>query len=226
GWLSVREARELHPAAGLSDAPGGVAHDAEHAERLAEAIHYPVAVKLASLEIVHKTEIGGVKLGLESARAVRQAFADIRARLAAMGKAEAMEGVLVQPMLEGMAEVMIGVHHDQVFGPVVSFGLGGVHVEILRDVAFGVAPLADVDARRMLREVRGWRLLEGYRGHPPADVTALEEALLRVSRLAEAVPEISEMDLNPIFAQPPGQGYWVVDARIRVDPFSPDSIHS
>jgi acyl-CoA synthetase (NDP forming) len=111
---------------------------------------------------------------------------------------------------------MIGVSDDRGFGPVIAFGLGGVHVEILRDVAFRVSPLTDLDARAMIREVRGYALLEGYRGHPPADVGALEQALLRISRLVEAVPEIGEIDLNPIFALGPGAGYRIVDARIKL----------
>ena len=127
-----------------------------------------------------------------------------------------MQGVLVQPMLGGTSEVMIGVDDDPGFGPVIAFGLGGIHVEILRDVAFRVSPLTDLDARSMIREVRGFALLEGYRGHPAADVEALEQALLRISRLVEAVPEIAEIDLNPIFALAPGDGYRIVDARIKL----------
>ena len=111
---------------------------------------------------------------------------------------------------------MIGVDQDPVFGPLVAFGLGGIHVEILRDVQFRVAPLSDRDAHEMVRGIRGFRLLEGYRGHPAADVAALEDALLRISRLAEAVPEIASLDLNPLFAREPGSGYLVVDVRLKV----------
>jgi acyl-CoA synthetase (NDP forming) len=195
---------------------GGVAATAEQAVEIADAVGYPVAVKLASLEIVHKTEIGGVVLDLKSAGQVRDAFVGIRSRLEAEGSADAMQGVLVQPMLRGASEVMIGVNDDPGFGPVIAFGLGGIHVEILRDVAFRVSPLTDLDARSMIREVRGYVLLEGYRGHPPADVDALEQALLRISRLVEAVPEIGEIDLNPIFALAPGDGYRIVDARVML----------
>ena len=127
-----------------------------------------------------------------------------------------MEGVLIQPMLEGSAETMIGAQADRAFGHLVAFGLGGIHVEILRDVVFRVAPLTDRDAREMVRSIRGVRLLEGYRGYPAADLEALEEALLRLSALVEAVPVIQEIDLNPIFALRPGEGYRVADARIRV----------
>src|SRR5262249_38943880 len=128
--------------------------------------------------------------------------------------------VVVQPMLSGGVEVMVGVTLDPLFGPLVAFGLGGVHVEILADVCFRVAPLTDRDAAEMVRAIRGYRLLEGYAGHPPADVAALEEVLLRVSRLAEEVPEISELDLNPVFALPPGQRCRVADARVQVRPAS------
>jgi acyl-CoA synthetase (NDP forming) len=127
-----------------------------------------------------------------------------------------MEGVLVQPMVTGGTEVMVGMTHDPLFGPLLAFGLGGIHVEILGDVCFRITPLTDQDARDMVCSIRGYRLFEGYRGHPAADVHAIEEVLLRVSRLVEDVPEIHELDLNPVFALPPGQGCRIVDARIRV----------
>ena len=129
-----------------------------------------------------------------------------------------MEGVLVQQMVQNGVELMIGVAPDPLFGPLIAFGLGGIHVEILADVRFRVTPLSDQDAREMIREIRGYRLLQGYRGHPPADIPAIEEVLLRVSRLVEDIPEIQELDLNPIFGLPPRQGCVVADARIRVKP--------
>lgn len=216
GWLAVDEARKVMEAAGVTVAPGGLAASGAEAVRVADAVGYPVAVKLASTEIVHKTEIEGVLLGLEGPEEVREAFRRIARKLEEQGRREAMQGVLVQPMLTGTAEVMVGVEDDPVFGPLIAFGLGGIHVEILRDVAFRVSPLTDRDARDMVREIRGYRLLEGYRGYPAADVEALEEALLRISWLVESVPEIGEMDLNPIFALEPGEGYRVADVRIRV----------
>ena len=216
GWLSVAEARAVLSKGGLAVAEGGVATTAHEAIELADLVAYPVAVKLASTRLVHKTEVGGVKLGLEDPEEVGRAFQEIHERLKSEGRADAMQGVLVQPMLAGMAEVMIGMSHDPVFGPVLAFGLGGIHVEILRDVTFRVVPLTDRDAADMVRAIRGYRLLQGYRGHPAGDVPALEEALLRVSRLVESVEEISELDLNPVFALEPGKGYRIVDARIRV----------
>ena len=116
---------------------------------------------------------------------------------------------------------MVGVTHDPLFGPLIAFGLGGIHVEILGDVRFRITPLTDRDAAQMVREIKGYRLLQGYRGHPAADVEAIEEVLLRLSRLVEEIPEISELDLNPIFALPPGQGCRIVDARIRVEKNAP-----
>jgi acetate---CoA ligase (ADP-forming) len=123
----------------------------------------------------------------------------------------------VQPMLTGGVEVMIGVTHDPLFGPLIAFGLGGIHVEILGDVRFRITPLTDGDAAQMVREIKGYRLLQGYRGHPAADVDAIAEVLLRVSRLVEDIPEISELDLNPIIAFPLGQGCRIVDARVRME---------
>jgi acyl-CoA synthetase (NDP forming) len=121
-------------------------------------------------------------------------------------------------MISGGVELMVGVTQDPIFGPLIGFGLGGIHVEILKDVCFRVTPITDRDAVEMVRGIRGYPLLEGYRGHPPADIPAIEDLLLRVARLVEEVPEISELDLNPIIALPPGQGCLIVDARIRVEP--------
>ena len=217
GWLSVEETRDVLSAIRLPVQPGGVAKTADEAAALARQVGYPVAVKLASHQIVHKTEIGGVQLNLTNDDAVREAFHSMRTRLAETNQLDAMEGVLVQPMLIGGVEVMIGITDDPLFGPLMAFGLGGIHVEILGDVQFRITPLTDRDAAEMIRGIKGYRLLTGYRGHPPADLEALEDTLLRLSRLIEEIPEISELDLNPIFALPPGQGCRIVDARIRVE---------
>ncbi len=218
GWLSAEETRLLLKSVGLPMPPGGVAKTADEAADLAMAIGFPVAVKLASHRLVHKTEVGGVHLNLADEAAVRHAYGTIRDRLVKENSLHEMDGVLVQPMMFGGVEVMVGVTEDPLFGPLIAFGLGGIHVEILRDVCFRITPLTDRDAGEMVRGIRGFRLLEGYRGHPAADVKAIQDILLRVSRLVEEVPEISELDLNPIFAFPPGEGCLVVDARIRVAP--------
>jgi acetyl coenzyme A synthetase (ADP forming)-like protein len=217
GWLTTEETRAILTTMGLPVAPGGLAHTADEAEQLAQALGFPVAVKLASHRLVHKTEIGGVHLNLVNEAAVRQAYDKIRDRLLKENNLAAMEGVLVQPMFSVGVEVMAGVTQDPLFGPLIAFGLGGIHVEILGDVQFRVTPLTDRDAEEIVREIRGYRLLEGYRGHSPADVAAIQDVLLRVSRLVEEIPEIKELDLNPIFALPPGEGCRIVDARIRVE---------
>jgi acetyl coenzyme A synthetase (ADP forming)-like protein len=217
GWLTTEETRAVLTTMGLPVAPGGLAHTADEAEQLAQALGFPVAVKLASHHLVHKTEIGGVHLNLVNEAAVRQAYDKIRDRLLKENNLAAMEGVLVQPMFSVGVEVMAGVTQDPLFGPLIAFGLGGIHVEILGDVQFRVTPLTDRDAEEIVREIRGYRLLEGYRGHSPADVAAIQDVLLRVSRLVEEIPEIKELDLNPIFALPPGEGCRIVDARIRVE---------
>ncbi len=218
GWLSAEETRRVLTALRVPLPPGGVAKSAEEAVQLARKIGFPVAIKLASHRIVHKTEMGAVRLNQTDDAAVRDSFEQIRSRLSQEGLLDAMEGVLVQPMISGGVEVMVGVTEDPLFGPLIAFGLGGIHVEILGDVRFRVTPLTDRDAFEMVREIRGYPLLEGYRGHTAADIAAIQDVLLRISRLVEEVPEISELDLNPIFALPPGKGCLIVDARIRVEP--------
>lgn len=218
GWLTADETRLVLTGMGLPVLGSGVAETEEAAVSLAEQLGFPVALKLVSREIVHKTEVGGVALYIKDMDEVRRAYRQIWQRLKELNKLEAMEGVLIQPMLTNGVEVMVGVTHDPSFGPLIAFGLGGIHVEILQDVQFRVTPLTDRDAHDMVREIKGYRLLEGYRGHPPADIATIEEVLLRISRLVEEIPMIQELDLNPIFALPPGQGCRIVDARIRVGP--------
>ncbi len=218
GWLSAEETRAVLTAIRLPLLPGGVARTEEEAVELARRTGFPVAVKLASRQLVHKTEVGGVQLNLADAEAVRQAFRTISNRLEHIGQLDKLDGVLVQPMIAGGVEVMIGVTQDRLFGPLIAFGLGGIHVEILSDVCFRITPLTDRDAAEMVRSIRSSRLLEGYRGYPPADREAIEEILLRVSRLVEEIPEIRELDLNPVFALAPGEGCRIVDARIQVQP--------
>ncbi len=216
GWLTVAESRAVLTAMSIPLPPGAVATTAGEAATIAAGIGFPVAVKLASRTLVHKTEIGGVQLNLATEAEVRAAYDKIAARLAQDNNLEAMEGVLVQPMVSGGVEVMAGMVQDPAFGPLIGFGLGGIHVEILGDVRFRITPLTELDAADLIRGIKGYRLLQGYRGHPPGDVDAIQELLLRLSRLVEGVPEIVELDLNPIIVMPPGEGCKIVDARIRV----------
>jgi len=215
-WLGADEVRTVLQSFGLPLPRSAICRTADDAVQAAGDIGFPVALKLASRQIVHKTEFGGVQLNLQDEPAVRQAFAMIRGRLVEANRIEHFDGVLVQPMIRGGVELMVGVTQDPSFGPLIGFGLGGIHVEILKDVCFRVTPITDRDAAEMVRSIRGFKLLEGYRGHPPADIAAIEELLLRVARLVEEIPEILELDLNPVIALPPGQGTWIVDARIRL----------
>ncbi len=207
-WLTSEETRGVLQAFGIPQVASGLARDPEGAIQIAKSIGFPVALKLASQHVVHKTEAGGVRLNIPDELTVRRVFAEIRQ--------DGMEGILVQQMIQDGMELMIGVAPDPLFGPLIAFGLGGIHVEILGDVCFRVTPLSDQDVHEMIREIRGYRLLEGYRGHAPADIEAIEEVLLRISRLVEEIPEIQELDLNPVFGLPPGKGCVVADARIRV----------
>lgn len=216
GWLSAAETPALLDAFGIPHAASLFAETAEKAASCAERIGFPVALKLASKTILHKTEVGGVVLNLNSSDDVKRAFQDLNNRLVAGGHLDAMDGVLVQKMVSGGVELMVGVTTDPVFGPLIAFGLGGIHVEILGDVRFRITPLTDQDAQSMIRSIRGYRLLTGYRGHAPADLQALENILQRVSRMVEEIPEITEMDFNPLVALPPGQGCRVLDVRIQV----------
>lgn len=215
-WLTPEEMRRVLNAFGLPLLPTLRARTPDEAVGLASVLGYPVVAKLQTRRILHKSDAGAVHTGLTSERAVRTAFRDLTALAAAHGVTARDEGVMIQPMIEGGVETIVGVTEDPLFGPLVAFGIGGIHVEVLKDVHFRVAPLSDRDADELLHEARGYRLLEGYRGHPPADTEALRDILLRIARLAEEVPEIVELDLNPVIALPPGNGCRIVDARIRI----------
>lgn len=218
GWLDQEETGRLLACFGLPWAGGRVVRTPAEAAAAAEAMGFPAVVKMVSRTLLHKSEWGGVALDLGDREAVEEACRKIAANLRAAGREAELEGFLVQPMIAGGVELMVGVTSDPQFGPLVAFGLGGVHVEVLRDVVFRITPLTDRNAHEMVRAIRGYRLLEGYRGHPAADVPAVEELLLRLSRMVEELPEIAELDLNPVLALPPGQGCRIVDARIRLAP--------
>lgn len=217
GWLSADEARELLQAAGFQIPPGGTARTEDEAVSLADRIGYPVAAKLSSRVILHKSDVGGVRLDLNSPTEVRDAFLTIRRHVEHTGAVGAFDGVLIQPMVRDAVEVVAGMVGDPQFGPLIMFGLGGIHIEILADVRFRIAPLTDRDASDLVRSIRGFRLLEGYRGHPRCDIASIEGLLLRLSGLVESVREIAEIDLNPILALADGNGYAIVDARIRLE---------
>ena len=214
--LNEVESKELLQAAGIPTAAARLARTADEAQVLADELGYPAVLKVVSPEIAHKSDVGGVALNLADAGAVREGFARMVERVAAARPDARIEGVAVQRQAPAGTEVIVGVTTDPQFGPVVMFGLSGVLGEVLRDVAFRVVPLAPRDARQMVREIQGFPLLQGYRGAPPADLTALEDLMLKVSAFVEAHPEVEELDLNPVFAYP--DGVLAVDARVIVSP--------
>ncbi|MEX2655863.1 MAG: bifunctional GNAT family N-acetyltransferase/acetate--CoA ligase family protein [Acidimicrobiia bacterium] len=211
-WLEPGETESVLAAFGITLPKSGVATSVEEAVRVAEEIGGRVVLKVISESALHKSDVGGVVLDIEGEEAVRDGFASVTAAVAEH------DGVLVQEMIGAGHEVLIGVTEDPNFGPLVVYGLGGVYVELLKDVAFRLNPLTDVDAREMVREIKGAKLLDGYRGFPPGDVDAVIDTILRISAMAAAIPEISELDLNPVMVLEPGDGVRVVDARIRVKP--------
>jgi acetyl coenzyme A synthetase (ADP forming)-like protein len=215
-WLSAQGIADLLNCYGIRITETVTAKTPAEAAATASRLGFPVAVKLASSTIVHKTDVGGVALGLTSEQEVEEAFADIKTKLAEMGRQAEMEGVTVQRMVTGGIEVIVGVTQDPSFGPIIMFGLGGIYAELMKDVAVRLHPLTDVDARELVGSIKMARLFEGFRGAPPSDTQSLEDLLLRLSALVEDIPQIAELDLNPVKVMEQGKGYWVVDARIMV----------
>jgi acyl-CoA synthetase (NDP forming) len=215
-WLAPNEVCTVLEAYGLRGPQSAMATTADAAVASARDIGYPVALKLVSPTITHKSDVGGVALWLHSDKQVREAFHELEQNLDARGQRSEMEGALVQEMAREGIETFIGATYDAKFGPLMAFGIGGIHVEVWRDVVFRVHPLTDLDAREMLDNIRGKKLLDGVRGEPAADREALVSALLRVSQMISDLPEIVEIDMNPLFALAPGKGVLAVDTRIRV----------
>ncbi|MEO8456485.1 MAG: GNAT family N-acetyltransferase [Chloroflexota bacterium] len=215
-WLTPAQCAKVLDAYGIRSAPVMFAQSAGKAVVAARKLGLPVAMKVASTTITHKTDVGGVKLNLATFAEVERAYKTMREQLAALGRPQEMQGVTVQAMVKGGVEAIVGVTQDKSFGPLVMLGLGGTMVELVKDVQVRIQPLTDTDARDMIRTTKGYRLFQGWRGAPPADVSALEDMLLRISSLAGDVPEIADLDLNPVRVLGVGQGAIVVDARILV----------
>jgi len=212
--LTEVESKQVLHDAGIPVAMAEVASTAVDAIAVADRLGYPVVLKILSPDIAHKSDAGGVKVGPNSAQEVQDAFAEIMAAVKSRQPDARIEGVAVQKMAATGTEVIIGMSKDPQFGPVMMFGLGGIFVEVLKDVAFRIVPLEPRDAREMIREIKGFPVLEGVRGQDPADLEALEGLILKVSEFVEAHPEIEELDLNPVFAYK--DGVIAVDARIVV----------
>jgi acetyl coenzyme A synthetase (ADP forming)-like protein len=215
-WLDANAVTELLDAYGIHLIQSRIATSAEEAVKIARGIGFPVVMKLVADTIVHKTEVGGVILDLRTDKEVERAFIQIRESLVNEGRDHEMQGVVVQKMLSGGIEIIIGVTQDPSFGPLIMFGMGGVYTELFKDVTFRIHPLTDVDAHEMVRSVKAYQLLEGWRGAKASDIKSLEELLLRVSAMVEELPQIAELDLNPVKVLEADYGYVVVDARVML----------
>lgn len=210
--LTEVEAKDLLHEAGVPVVRASLAKTMKAAVEAADAAGYPVVMKIVSGEIAHKSDVGGVMLGLKDAKAVRRAFKEMMARVKEAAPKAKLDGVAIMPMAKPGTEVIVGATTDPQFGPVLMFGLGGVFVEVLKDVAFRIVPLEPRDASQMVREIRGLPILQGVRGQAGADLGALERLLLQVSQFMAGHPEVAELDLNPVLAYP--DGAVAVDARI------------
>lgn len=217
------EAKALLREAGIDVPSGRLAHSTDEAVAHAQALGWPVVLKVVSAQITHKTEAGGVRLGIGSESQLREAHAGILASVAAKRPDAVVDGILVEKMFaSGGREVLIGMHRDEAFGPVLTFGLGGIFVEVLKDVSHRAIPITREDARAMVREIRAFSVLQGVRGQPPADLPALEQLLLKVSAFVESQgPRLRELDLNPVWVGAEGQGAVPLDALLVLDPATP-----
>jgi len=211
GWLDADVTRDLMGAFGIPLVPTEWVPGADAAVAAAERLGFPVALKVGSADLVHKTDVGGVRLGLGTAHEVRDAFARM---LEAVGPT--MGGAVVQPMARGGIETIVGVTRDPLFGSLVLFGMGGFAAELVRDTALRIVPLTDLDADELVRSLRSSPLFFGYRNTPAVDVDALRDVLIRVGRLAEHLPEVSALDCNPVIVSP--DGALVVDAKVHLTP--------
>jgi acyl-CoA synthetase (NDP forming) len=210
--LSEAEAKQLLAEAGVPVTETRVAGSADEAATIADELGYPVVLKIVSPDIAHKSDVGGVALGFEDADAVREGYGAMVTRVQDAAPGASIAGISVQRQADPGTEVIIGSTTDPQFGPVMMFGLGGVFVEVLKDVAFRIVPLAERDARQMVRDIEGFAILEGVRGQPAADTGALEQIILQVSNFVAEHPEVEELDLNPVLAY--ADGAVAVDARI------------
>jgi acetyltransferase len=218
--LTPAEAQRLLECYGIPVAQSAVAKDAKELEEVAQRVRYPAVLKAVAPGLVHKTEAGGVRLDVhtpeELLAAARKMTEEVERRLPPAALAEGQIGFLVQEYVRGGREVIVGMTHDPKFGPLVMFGLGGIYVETFNDVVFRVPPITDLEAQEMIRQIRGYRLLEGVRGEPAVDVRGLAEVLERFSKLVEDLPQLEEMDINPLMVFPEAKDFRAVDVRVRL----------
>jgi acetate---CoA ligase (ADP-forming) len=215
-WLDAESILGLLDCYGIRFVTLKLARTPVEAAAAAEDMGCPVAVKVLSGSIQQRTEVDGVILDCREREEVEKAFIHISNSMENAGKGSQMDGVIVQKMVQGGIEVIVGVTQHPAFGPLIMFGLGGVYAELFKDVTFSIHPLTDIDAHEMVRSVKAYQMLEGWRGSKRADIESIEEVVLRISALVENHPQILEMDLNPVKVLPEGEGYLVVDGRILV----------
>ena len=216
--LTEIESKELIKSAGIPVVEAKLARTKAEAVSLSKKMGFPVVLKIVSPDVVHKSDSGGVRLGLANAIQVGKAYSEILSAIKKHHSKAKIEGISVQKMAHPGVEVIIGMTKDEQFGPVLMFGLGGILVEVLKDVSFRIVPLTKRDASQMIKEIKGYPLLEGYRGQEPADIPFLEALILKVSDFIDKNPEIKELDLNPVFAYK--NGAVAVDARAILEPAS------
>lgn len=214
--LIESEAREILKAYRFRLPESHIAKTTKGALRAASKIGYPVVMKIASPYVLHKSDMGGVRVGIENEAMVEEAFFDITSNIQLRQPEARILGVMVQEMISQGKEVILGITRDMQFGPMIMFGLGGIYVEVLKDVAFRIAPLSVESAGAMIRDIRSFPLLRGVRGEAPADIEGIQDSLLRLSQMAIDFPEIIEADINPLLVLPEGQGAVAVDARITI----------
>ena len=213
--LTEVESKNFIREAGIPVVDTRLAVSKSQATTYAKELGFPVAMKIVSPEILHKSDVGGVRIGLKNQKEVNLAYDEIVAAAKKANPKAQIHGISVQPMAASGVEVIIGMTKDAYFGPVLMFGLGGVMVEVLKDVAFRIVPLTPRDARQMLREIKGYPILEGYRGQDPVNLAKIEESLLSLSTFLESHTEVRELDLNPIFVYE--DGLLAVDARVILE---------
>lgn len=216
--LTEIESKEIIKSAGIPIVEAKLARTKAEAVSLSKKMGFPVVLKIVSPDVIHKSDSGGVRLGLANAVHVGKAYSEIISAIKKHCPKAKIEGISVQKMAHPGIEVIIGMTKDEQFGPVLMFGLGGILVEVLKDVSFRIVPLTKRDASEMIKEIKGYPLLEGYRGQEPADIPFLEALILKVSDFIDKNPEIKELDLNPVFAYK--DGAVAVDARVILEPAS------
>jgi len=198
--LTEFESKKLLERAGIPVVETRLVRTKRETISVSKEMGFPVVLKITSPDIVHKSDSGGVKLGIANATQASKAYSEIMSSIKQRYPSAIIHGLTVQKMAPPGIEVIVGMSKDPQFGPVLMFGLGGILVELLKDVSFRIVPVSKRDAAEMIREIKGYPLLEGYRGQEPANIDALQDIIVRVSQFVERTPEIKELDLNPIFA--------------------------